>query len=70
MVDEKCPKVEYMFDNLLKTCSGAYRCKALGQEWEDASCRTKDFPICSVEDFKGCDRYKTFLRFQQEECKT
>lgn len=52
-----CPYSEFLFDNLLKSDTGAYRCKLQGLQPEDANLKTFDYPICNANNHQKCNLY-------------
>lgn len=54
MNEENFPNRKYLFDNLLKVNTGAYRCMIQGLQPEDANCRTYDYPVCNNQE--GCGK--------------
>ena len=57
MADTKCPFVKYLFDDLLRATTGAYRC--LENFETDANFKVGDYPICEKDNHENCS---IFLR--------
>ena len=68
MTDKICPFVEYLFDNLLKTTTGAYKCNVQGIKPEDANLKTFDYPTCNNK--SGYEECSVFQKNNKLENKT
>jgi hypothetical protein len=52
-----CPYSEFLFDNLLRTSTGAYRCLVQGLQPEDVNYKTFDYMICKESNHKECSLF-------------
>ena len=56
--DINCPYMKYLFDNLLRTDTGANRCLVQGLQPEDVNYKTYDYPVCNLTNHEECQFFK------------
>jgi hypothetical protein len=61
MADINCPCGKFLFEDLLRSCGGEYRCIAQGRAPMDADLKTYDFPICDKDNPQDCTHYQRSL---------
>jgi len=62
-----CPHREFLFDDVLRSTAGEYRC-LVRREWQDANMKTADFPICTYKgNYEECERYNLKEAVEQRE---